>query len=57
MIISIDTDGQYLEIDGVKISLAFLCNLAKPDPRVLYRLERDGNDVTVFTVVDGVNVG
>lgn len=38
----------FIEVDGVKISLLLLKMLANPNPERLYSMRRDGNNVIVL---------
>jgi hypothetical protein len=49
MRIELDAQTEILTLDGVKISLELLKNLANPDPSKLYRMTRKGDVVTVQT--------
>ena len=47
MRIEIDTEAGILEIDGIKISLDLLRNLAEPNPHRLYHIVRRGDVVSI----------
>jgi len=47
MQIEIDTEARILKIDGVRISLDLLKNLAEPNPHRLYHIVRRGDVVSV----------